>query len=154
MLKFVTSLAVFAAVAAQALALRGSIPVGGVCATIAGPVSGACELGSTCCYVHTDLGLCASGNECPSAFIPEGELCSGIAGPLPLPCFPGTTCCNLGPDHSQCLTEWINVLEMRTALVINCTLAAGPCPTKFIPEGSKCDAINPGTVSGLFNLCT
>ncbi|KAF9051620.1 hypothetical protein BJ165DRAFT_1401115 [Panaeolus papilionaceus] len=102
---FTVALALLVSLAVEASALRGSVPVGGVCATIAGPVSGACELGSTCCYVHTDLGLCASGTECPSGFIPEGELCSRIAGPLPLPCFPGTTCCNLGPDNSQCLSK-------------------------------------------------
>ncbi|KAF9051621.1 hypothetical protein BJ165DRAFT_1608403 [Panaeolus papilionaceus] len=28
-----------------------------------------------------------------------------------------------------------------------CTLASGACPTKFIPEGSKCNAINPGTAA-------
>ncbi|KDR80319.1 hypothetical protein GALMADRAFT_153960 [Galerina marginata CBS 339.88] len=100
MLKLTLSLAL-AVLAAQTVSSQ-TIPVGGLCAGIAGPVSGHCASGSTCCSVGPDRSLCAAVTICPSQFIPVGGTCSGIAGPSPFPCFPGTVCCNLGPDHSVC----------------------------------------------------
>ncbi|PPR00768.1 hypothetical protein CVT24_000793 [Panaeolus cyanescens] len=106
MFKFIAPLAIFTAFMAQASAQGlGRIPVGGVCGTIAGPVSSRCVTGSVCCNVAPDLNLCTLGSECPREFIPEGGLCSGIAGPVPLPCYPGTTCCNVSPDNYQCLRD-------------------------------------------------
>lgn len=82
-----------------------TIPVGGLCAGIAGPVKDECVKGSTCCQISPDRALCAAvaDGKCPEKFIAEGGLCAGIAGPLPYPCEPGTTCCYLFPDNAQCI---------------------------------------------------
>ncbi|TEB34388.1 hypothetical protein FA13DRAFT_83953 [Coprinellus micaceus] len=99
-----------------------TIPVGGLCAGIAGPVQDDCEKGSTCCEVSPDRALCAivADGKCPDKFIPEGELCAGFAGPLPFPCVPGTKCCYLFPDNAECIpldkkcpTDWIRSERRR-----------------------------------------
>ncbi|KAF9528592.1 hypothetical protein CPB83DRAFT_906630 [Crepidotus variabilis] len=117
----------FIAVSTASGVVAQSIPVGGSCATIVGPV-GVSVAGSTCCYVGPDRALCASGSTCPERFLNPGELCalfsrlhssatvltlcpslahegSGFVGPSPYPCFPGTTCCFNSPDNSTCQTS-------------------------------------------------
>ncbi|KAF9482327.1 hypothetical protein BDN70DRAFT_875240 [Pholiota conissans] len=100
MMKFAASLVLVAALAAKSV--YADIPVGGLCAGIAGPLPTPCVYGSICCPVGPDRSLCAAVSTCPSQFVPVGGLCSGIAGPSPFPCFPGTTCCTLSPDNAVC----------------------------------------------------
>ncbi|KAF9568292.1 hypothetical protein CPC08DRAFT_702720 [Agrocybe pediades] len=102
MFKVAFSFVLAALFAEQALAYGKTIPVGGLCAGIAGPVAGSCVSGSRCCNVSPDQSLCAAVTTCPSQFVPVGGLCNSIAGPSKFPCFPGTTCCITSPDLGSC----------------------------------------------------